>query len=219
MDEFRTSRYLHEHLLSLDQDYSVISEETASERLSGDDRALLQKLQAMLVESYESLSTRECERVHFFFRKSPDACKYELDDYFARFLVSQVPDIVKRVMQFEPVAISKAPGAPANVYLREAMRCYFFGLHQGAVTLARAAVEQALREQVPYARVNDWTLDALIDAAGRFKVLSPEHQQLATDVQHIGNKALHREPCSPHDASEVLVKTRITLLALYGEQR
>ena len=117
--------------------------------MSANDKALLAKLQGMLVESYEGLSSEECERVHMMFAASRDVCEYFLDDHFARRLVDDVAQIVQRIMKFEPITVSTMPIGPVNVYFREAVRCHVHGLHQGAVTLARAAMEQGLRERVP----------------------------------------------------------------------
>src|SRR5207302_10234441 len=145
----RISSYLREQLEDFDQDDSESTDET--EAISPEDRALLAKLQVMLVESYEALSTDECERVHMMFSANRSLCEYFLDDYFARRQIDDVPQIVQRVMKFEPIIVSKVPTGPVNVYLREAVRCHIHGLHQGAVTLARAAMEQGLRERVPFA--------------------------------------------------------------------
>lgn len=152
MGDFRTSTYLQEQLddLDLDQDESGSAED--SESISPGDRALLQKLQMMLVESYEAFSSEECERVHRVFSAESSTCEYFLDDYFDRRLTGEVRHIVQRVMRFEPIVVSKVPTGSVNVYLREAVCYYVYGLHQGAVTLARAAMEQGLRERVPCGR-------------------------------------------------------------------
>ena len=141
--------------------------------------------------------------------------EYCLDDYFTRQLLDDIPAIVQRVMKFEQIVVAKVPTGPVNVYLREAVRCHIHGLHQGAVTLARAAMEQGLRERVPFAAQNRWTLDELVDAAARFAILKPVHLQMATDVQHSGNRVLHQHPCTVNEASDVLTKARAVLEALF----
>lgn len=206
-----TSRYLREQLAEFDRE----EPEDGLGQVSGEDRALLTKMQRMLVESYESLSTDEYERIHAMFSSHRSVCEYFLDDYFARRLLDDVPRIVKRIMMFAPIIVTTSPKGSANVYLQEAVRSHVHGLHQGAVTLARAAVEQGLIERVPGAIENRWTLDELIDAAARFKILSPVHLQMATDVQHEGNRVLHREPCTANAAADVLTKARAVLEQLF----
>jgi hypothetical protein len=65
MGDFRTSSYLRELLEDFDREDSGSTDE--AEAIAPGDRALLAKLQSMLVESYEALSTDECERVHSMF--------------------------------------------------------------------------------------------------------------------------------------------------------
>jgi hypothetical protein len=77
-------------------------------------------------------------------------------------------------------------------------------------------MEQGLRERVPFAAQNRWTLDELIDAAAKFNVVKPMHLQMATDVQHSGNGVLHQQPCSAEQASEVLTKARVVLEELFS---
>src|SRR5262249_28310274 len=116
---------------------------------------------------------------------------------------------------FEPIIVTKPPQGSANVYLQEAVRSHIHGLHQGAVSLARAAIEQGLREKVPFANENRWTLDELIDAAVKFKSLTGLHAQMATEVQLAGNSVVHRQPCTANQASDVLTKTRAVLEQLF----
>jgi hypothetical protein len=204
------STYLSESLDDFDREYAAL-EETAA----GDDRAILAKLETILVESYEVLSPDEYERVHQVFMARPSLCEYCLDNHFSRRLLRDLPQIVQRVMKFEPIVVAKVPTGPVNVYLREAVRCHIYGLHQGAVTLARAAMEQGFRERVPFAAQNRWTLDELIDAAGKFNTLERAHLQMATDVQHCGNRVLHQQPCSADQAADALTKARAVLEALF----
>jgi hypothetical protein len=186
--------------------------------MSPADHALIRRLEGILLESYEALSVEEGMQVHQVFSAEGDACEYLLDDYFSRHLVSKIPEIIARVMRFDPILVYTLPAGPVNAYLREAVRCYVHGLHQGAVVLARAAMELGLRERVPYALQNRWTLDELVDASGRFKVLDGAHLQMATDVQHCGNEVLHQKPCSPNNAYEALMKARAVLEQLFGER-
>jgi hypothetical protein len=217
MEDFRASAYLRDQLAELDQDDDAPSE--SFEAISAEDSAAIRKLQEMLLESLAGLSSQECERVHRAFSELGDTCEYMLDDYFARHLVDEVPAIVARILRFEPVVVPDVPTGPANVYLREAVRCYVFGLNQGAVTLARAAIEQGLRERVPYAGRERWSLDELINAAARFKALDAAHLQMARDVQRWGNDVLHSKPCTSDVACEALTKARAVLESLFGRSQ
>ena len=77
-------------------------------------------------------------------------------------------------------------------------------------------MEQGLRERVPFAAENRWTLDELIDAAAKFSLLTSVHLQMATDVQHSGNRVLHQQPCNANQASDALTKARAVLEELFA---
>src|SRR5262245_34716007 len=150
-----TSHYLRRQLEELDRE----EPEDGLGSVSEEDRALLSKLQHKLVDSYESLSTEESERILGMFSANRRVCEYFLDDHFTRRLVDEVPRIIERIMKFEPIIVAKPARGSANIYLQEAVRSHIYGLHQAAVSLARAAIEQGLNERVPYAAENHWTLD------------------------------------------------------------
>lgn len=217
MDE-RTSTYLQNCLDELvgagdsDLDQPLVSRmhEYASANVS-----VFRELIKVVVDEYEDLSSgpRPASNVTADVQR---LIEIGLDDYFSRALVSRVPEIVNRLMTFERLRVRELPSDPVRLYLREAIRCYVLGLVQACIALTRAALEQALRERIPYANRNLWSLDELIEAARRFKRLSPEHLQLATDVRHIGNQVLHRSPCADAEACEGLVKTRLVIETLYG---
>jgi hypothetical protein len=181
-------------------------------------RAMLHVLQTMVLESYESVSLLEREGAVHILREQPESCAYLLDDYFSRLVVGRVPDMVRRTMRFDPIAATTPPAPAVNVCLREAVRSFLFGLFQAAVALARAALERALRERIPYASVNNWQLEDLIRAAATFRALEPSAVQFATDVRLAGNTVLHGEQCSETLAFDVLVKARGVLEALYDSQ-
>lgn len=213
--DLRTSTYLQDQLSQLDAEYPPEDVEP----IPPEDIAAVRKWQKMLVESLIGLSSKDCERVHHGLSTAGDACAYMLDDYFARHLVAQMPSIVVRIRRFEPVVVPDGPPKLVNLYLSEAVRCYIFGLNQGAVTLARAAVEQGLRERVPYAGQMEWTLKELIKAAEKFKLLEPAYLQMAKNVQNRGNQVLHSKPCDSGMAREALNSARAVLENLLGEGR
>lgn len=172
-------------------------------------------VRSALLESLETLSSEDNERLCAWLRDYPDACGRLLDDHISKLLVRGVPDKVRRVLRFQPVLTAQVPDRAVHVFLQEAVRSYLYAHFQAAVALARAAVEQALRTRVPYADVGNWTLDTLIDGAGRFRVLEPAALQLATEVQHAGNSVLHGKACHEGTAFDTLAKARGVPEALY----
>ena len=176
----------------------------------------MRDIQAVVLNSYEVLVSHE-DHASPVFQIDRNAAGWLLDDYLSKLMVSRIPQTVTRAMKFDHIVVDNLPRSEVQLYLREAVPSYLFGLDQAAVALARAAIELALRERVPYADVNSWLLDKLIEAASRFKLLAPATLQHATDVQHLGNGVLHGSPCNPDDVFDVFVKTRLVLEALYSK--
>jgi hypothetical protein len=200
----------------LTHDLDSIDGSSQPDRASIEGEAILATIRSNLLESYEALSTEESHRLVRLLRDYPDSCAWLLDDHLSKVLVSQIPRMVKRILRFQPIVVPAVPDAAVNAYLREAVRAYWFGLFQAAVSLARAALEHALRQRVPYGEQQRWSLDMLIEAADRGKLLAPAELQLATQVQHIANRVLHSKPCRPDEAFDALVSARGVMETLYG---
>jgi hypothetical protein len=71
-----------------------------------------------------------------------------LDDCLSRRLVAEIPRMVARAIQLEPISIEPNPQADQNAYLREATRCYLYGLFNASVALSRSALERALSSTI-----------------------------------------------------------------------
>lgn len=146
----------------------------------------------------------------------PGGIEALLDDALCRKFVKEVPEMVRRLAVFERLALADEPAVGVRAFFREAVRCYVLGLSAASVALARACMEQALRETVPLQHAANLPLDSLISEALPTKVLDGPHYQWARQVQLIGNRVLHKEPCTDVDAQEVIVKVRSIIGMLYG---
>jgi hypothetical protein len=200
-------------------DVDVGDELAQANPVAVDAEKIMSRVRGALFDSFETLSSEENEQLCAWLRDYPHACAHLLDDHISKLLVGRVPEMVRRILRFEPIATAGIPDTVVNVFLQEAVRSYLYGHFQAAVALARAAVEHALRATVPYAAVGNWTLDTLIEAAGRFKLLDAAELQLATEVQHAGNRVLHRQACDETVAFDTLVKSRGVLEVLWGNRQ
>ena len=72
----------------------------------------------------------------------------QLDECLSRLTVSEIPRMVTRALQLEPMLIEQGH-ADENPYLGEATRCFLFGLFNASVALSRSALEQAFYKRVP----------------------------------------------------------------------
>lgn len=206
-----TSEYLLDMLRALDQE----DPDDQTLALSPDDCLLLRQLQEQLFDARATLSTEDSARLVEALAARPDVCGSFLDDLYSRDLVKQVPKFVKRTLRFDPMVTTRLPHGPVNTYLRQAMQSYVHGLFLGTVVLARAALEFALSERVPDAGTGSYSLEALITAASRYKLLDNYLVGLAGDVRVKGNIVLHQCPIEAHEALDVFTKARTVIEALY----
>ena len=118
----------------------------------------------------------------------------------------------------------KSKAAPAIVaLLREATRAYLFNLRRSSVSLCRALLEAALRDQVPEAELREerrktekGELECLIDIAARNGVLLSQLATQSHNVRKAGNKALHGSEPSDAVAWAVLLDVRAVVSAVYS---
>jgi len=101
-----------------------------------------QFLDRVNIDSVESLLPEDLAKLASLVRSRKDLLEWSLDDQYSRTLVKQIPKIVRRAQQLEPMYVKKTLQGPVETYLREATRAYLFGLFQASVALSRSALEK-----------------------------------------------------------------------------
>jgi hypothetical protein len=147
------------------------------------------------------------------------AATWFLDDSFSRLMVAEIPRMVSRALQLEPVIVDQTARADENPYLREATRCYLFGLFSASVALSRSALEYALSKKIPtLLQGKEDRLQTLVKTA-RNSVLkrAPEICNLADEIRKRANIVVHKKNSRESQALEVLRDTRKVLQFLYGK--
>jgi hypothetical protein len=142
-----------------------------------------------------------------------------LDDCLSRMLVLEIPRMVARAIQLEPMSIAESPQADQNAYLREATRCYLYGLFNASVALSRSALEQALSSKIStllQGAAGGDSLSTLINTA-RSSILkrTPEVCDAADQVRRVANGIVHGKTCKERGAFRVLKDTRDIIVYLY----
>jgi len=103
------------------------------------------------------------------------------------------------------------------VYLREAVRTYILGLPQASVALSRAALEQALKENIGYQGTGTFVrMNDLLDEAEGAQIIDQTVRRMARDIADQADDVLHEKPTSLAYAYEVLIKLRGVLQHVYG---
>ncbi len=141
-----------------------------------------------------------------------------VDDALSRLLIQRTPAMVKRLMQFDQLVTEDEFADEVAIYFQQAMLCYVFHLPTAAIALGRACLEQALLDALNPGLIGAQpTLDTLLNAASHSKKLSGGSLAMAGEVQRIGNRVMHRQPCTDEQALDALVKVREVVRALYGD--
>jgi len=106
----------------------------------------------------------------------------------------------ERTLKLKYLVLSGIPPSQF-VYLVEAANCYIYGLPQAAVALARAAMEESLRDKLALSvgkkAAKALDLEDIIKDLGRTKDLSRDGVTRAHNVRISGNKVLHPDPEVP----------------------
>jgi hypothetical protein len=145
-----------------------------------------------------------------------------LDDALTRLLLAEVPRMVSRALQLEPMSIDQRPQPDANSYLREATRCYLYGLFNASVALSRSALEYALSRKTPIELQGAPGEDTLLRriATARSSILKsvPELCDRADAVRRSANRIIHGKACKGPEAMRVLSDTRSIIIYLYSKK-
>jgi hypothetical protein len=222
------SQYLAEEIGRLDE--SLTAEELA--RYAVDREKLIESIEALCGNTTATSFTR----YHFMRQmasKYPvlaDAKKTDrdiledfLDDCLSRLLVSEIPRMVSRALELEPMSIEQSPGADENAYLREATRCYLYGLFNASVALSRSALEQTFASKIPKllqgASGEDTLLTRINTARSSILKHKPEICDRAHGVRKKANDIVHGKTCKGPEALRVLKDTRDIIVSLYGNSR
>jgi hypothetical protein len=234
MKRSQLSRFLADHISFLDEGLRAEElSEHATER-----EALLQSVE-QLYQPTKSTAFTEISATYEFLSKFAgkfprgyaqsekervrDWAAYQLDDCLSRLMVSQIPRMVSRALRLEPMLIEEGRQADENPYLREATRCFMFGLFNASVALSRSALEEAFLKKIPIllqGKSREDTLEMLIKTA-RNSVLKGATGvcDLADKVRRTANAIVHGKPCQEAVAFEVLRNTRRIVHRLYGSAR
>jgi hypothetical protein len=125
-----------------------------------------------------------------------------LDHIYSKDLLKGVPGMVKRTRQLQRLPCAGLPESVALAHLTESSNCYVRGLFRATITLARAAVEAALRvgaEKVLRTDLREVDLKKVIDCCGKVvksdgkRLLTPEGIERAHLVRKDANAILHKQ--------------------------
>ena len=148
-----------------------------------------------VIESRETLTDGKLAAIEKLVVQMPDAIGSFLDSRYTRDVMRAIPGYVKRTMELSRLAGSRLPSEMTNGYLREAVRTYIYGLPQASVTLCRAAMEQALKENLGYQGTGTFVkMEDLLDEAESAGVIDRVIRRSAREIADEADEVLHEKP-------------------------
>jgi hypothetical protein len=170
-----------------------------------------------IIKSRETITDSRLKKLEILVETSRDLIEDFLDDRFTVEAVDGVQSSVKRLMKLSRLEAMRLPSKVTNGYLREAVRTYIFGFPQASIALSRAALEQALKENLGHQLSGDHLkMDGLLKEARKWGLLDRTMELCAREVAKAGDGVLHEKPTTDSKALEVLDKLRGLLQHIYS---
>lgn len=171
-----------------------------------------------IISSRETLTEGKFAPIEKMLEATPHLIRELLDERFTRDVISAVPGYVNRTLELSRLEGSRLPSKITNGYLREAVRTYIFGLPQASVALCRAAMEQALKENLGYQGSRTFVqMSGLLDEAEGAGIIDDKIRAMGREIANDADDVLHEKPTDLKKAYDVLVKLRGLLQHIYAE--
>jgi hypothetical protein len=215
--ELRLSDHVQSYIDSLDleSDFELGPEELADAKKT---RRAAELIVADIIASRETLTDNKLAFIEKLVTSAPETIAYFLDDRLTRDVVLAVPGYVARILELSRLEGSRIPSKVTNGYLREAVRTYILGLPQSSVALCRAALEQAIKENLGYQGTRTFVeMNGLLDEAEGAGIIDGQIRRMARKIASEADDVLHEKPTDLTKASEVLLMLRGVFQHLYAE--
>jgi len=217
MKELKLSEELQAYIDSLEQQQSPKQRNEAEHW-----QPLLDAILKITIQGREALVEHNAQIVRaadILTKESPDLLAQLLDTYYSKQALEAVSDRVRRTLELSRLE-GKTPSKITNGFIQEAARSYIVGHPQSCVVLCRAAMEQALKEQLGHQGTGTFIkMKKLLKDAEDADFLDNTTREMASDVAKAANDVLHEKSTSEHRAYEILIKMRGVISYLYRDER
>jgi Domain of unknown function (DUF4145) len=215
--ESTMSEYVQDYINTLEweSDRDVLPENRAENQRA---RKTIEVIVDDIISSRETLTDNKLAGIEKLVIAAPELVNDFLDERFTRDLIDAVSGYVRRTMRLSRLEGSRTPSQVTNGYLREAVRTYVMGLPQASVALSRAALEQALKENLGYQGTGTFVeMNNLLEEAEGAQVIDKTIRRLARRIADEADDVLHERPTSLDKAYDVLVMLRGVLQHVYND--
>ncbi len=206
-EEWRLSKHLQTCIDQLSEDEPELSPQEREEQQKAEK--IVEAIVDDIVKSREMLTENRLAAVERLMEANPELISYFLDERFTREVINAIPGYVRRTLELSRLEASRIPSKVTNGYLAEAVRTYIFGLPQASVALCRAALEQALKENIGYQGTETFVeMNDLLDEAQGAGIIDNTIRRMARAIANEADAVLHAKPTDLAKAYDVLLKLR-----------
>lgn len=179
-------------------------------------RSMVEVIVSDIIKSRETLTESKLHGIESLIQSDPDLIGHFLDEFYTREVVRAVRGYVQRTMNLSRLQAARTPSTTTNSYLREAVRTYVFGFPQASIALSRAALEQALKEELGHQdRKVFLEMNSLLDEAEGAGVIDGVIRRTARRIATEADGVLHEKPADLAKAYNVLLMLRGVLQHIY----
>lgn len=215
-EDFPLSQHLQSYIDTLDWERKRDTPPEEREEAKESER-IIKLIVDDIISSRETLSDNKLATVEKLFEETPNLIGDLLDERFTRDVIDAVPGYVKRLLELSRLQGSAIPSKITNGYLREAVRTYIFGFSQASIALSRAALEQALKEELGHqSRKLFIEMKDLLDEAEGAGVIDGVIRKAARKIATEADDVLHEKPADLKKAYEVLLNLRGVLQHIFS---
>jgi hypothetical protein len=127
--------------------------------------------------------------------------------------------MVKRLTKMSKLNALRNPSVQSAIYIQEAARTYIYGFMQSSTAMSRAALEQALKEQLAHQGTGAFIdFQALVDKAKKWNILGKNMARAVRESAKKADRVLHEAPTDESGAFEVLCDVRALLQKIYDSE-
>jgi hypothetical protein len=210
---------LRDHILTLIEGSSEVLYPIGDEPLEPRENDVRAELVHLFVRCRESIQGEHPSAQSFesFFEENREIVEAWIDNYYVYPQLHAITGMVERTVLLAKFETTSTPSTQTNLYISEATECYVHGHMLAAVVIARAALEQSLKERLNDDSYRDYNLGQLLKAAEqKGRILSPSSIQIARALNKKCNTVMHNRPIqSNDDAFHILDGVRILLGEIY----
>jgi hypothetical protein len=181
-------------------------------------RRLVRAIVDDIISSRETVTEGRFAPIEKVLETTPHLIRELLDERFTRDVVAAVPGFVRRTLELSRLEGSRIPSKITNGYLQEAVRTYIFGFPQASIALSRAALEQALKEELGHQGKRIFLdMNGLLNEAEGSGTIDGVIRRTARRIATEADTVLHEIPADLAKAYDVLLMLRGVLQHIYAE--